>query len=465
MTQLENPAANDESQEIVKIKIDGASCAVNTIQDKHTGRGISLVCPFPALECDMPVTFKGKDGAPSVRGTIHRIGVEDDPESGLPRLRLSIRTHEQRDTVITSPPKELLEDAAEVVREEEQDLEVETPLDLQPAARSADPLTPQRDSWSSLEFDLSEERTGNYEKRRPRGRDTSYLAGASYLSEQNGEDPAWVSCSDLPCAEEIMSRSRSRRRKKLAGAAIWMGMVLSAGVGIYSLDRAGVIDVTDVRSIVSGITVTAAEEPAALVEEIDLGPSEGEVAVENAPIEGKEVEQVAQEEAPAIPQPSAAETEQADAGYAATHEGLHGGVPEETPKADDERGTLEVSKANEKQEVKTAGTAEPNEVTLILPTRWPAEYATAYRVRDPNGVVVDVPGGLVKREGWIESLNDHPMIRSVKALQRETGARFIVYVEGALPRFITTPDGKGVALRLYYESDDSKAADEVAMLR
>jgi hypothetical protein len=107
----------------------------------------------------------------------------------------------------------------------------------------------------------------------------------------------------------------------------------------------------------------------------------------------------------------------------------------------------------------------PDDITILLPTRWRAEYANSYRLRNPNGVVVDVPGGLVRREGWLETGNGHPMIRSVKAVQRETGARFIVFVHGELPRFLTAAKPGGIALRLFRESGDGAgAAEQVAML-
>jgi hypothetical protein len=69
---------------------------------------------------------------------------------------------------------------------------------------------------------------------------------------------------------------------------------------------------------------------------------------------------------------------------------------------------------------------------------------------------------LVKREGWLEEAKSHEMIRSIKSIQRESGARFVVYVNGALPRYMTSPKTGGVFLRLYYEKDVEKAAEVAA---
>jgi hypothetical protein len=57
------------------------------------------------------------------------------------------------------------------------------------------------------------------------------------------------------------------------------------------------------------------------------------------------------------------------------------------------------------------------------------------------------------------------MVRSAKAIQRETGARFIVFVHGdELPRFVTTPATNGVTLRIYYTKDGAEASDQIASL-
>jgi hypothetical protein len=77
--------------------------------------------------------------------------------------------------------------------------------------------------------------------------------------------------------------------------------------------------------------------------------------------------------------------------------------------------------------------------------------------------VVDVPGGLVKREGWLEEGKENPMVRSIKSIQRESGARFIVYVNSELPRFITTPTKTGISLRLYFSSEDTGTSTVAAL--
>ena len=103
-------------------------------------------------------------------------------------------------------------------------------------------------------------------------------------------------------------------------------------------------------------------------------------------------------------------------------------------------------------------------IAFVLPTKWPVEYATSYRLKDPNGIVVDVPGGLVKKEGWLDLEIEHPMLRSVKCIQRETGARFIVYVNGDIPRYATAPKPIGVSVRLYREGEIEELK-QVALLQ
>ena len=67
-----------ESPKVMRLKVMGSSSIVNTIKDQQTARGLTLVCPFPTLEVDIPIEFGDKSDPEMQSGTIHRIGVEDD---------------------------------------------------------------------------------------------------------------------------------------------------------------------------------------------------------------------------------------------------------------------------------------------------------------------------------------------------------------------------------------------------
>ncbi len=402
-----------ESVEVVRLRVDGASSTVNTLRDQQTARGLSLICPFPALEVEIPISFGGGTGDPINRGTIHRIGVEDDPASGLPRLRLSVRANDSRETVVVKPPPlpiataqtdlNLISEDSEMCEDEEK-TEEDQPLDFIRSARFVDDL----EMIEPIEAD-------------------------GYA------DPAWVGCGELPLPGKIGDMAKTRRRRKLTGFAAWVAVLGIAAAGGYVLEKAGVIDLDSVRDHIAGFDMTPAivREPAQV---IDALSSVDEVDVEEFG-EGEDLDILAEigmsqaEPDPLIETVASVEVTS---------------VQSESVK--------EIEKAE-------APAASFDEISFVLPTRWPAEYANAYRLRDPNGVVVDIPGGLVKKEGWLEIGKDYPMIKSVKAVQREIGARYVIFINGELPRFMTAPKTGGILLKLSREiSEGAGATEQIAAL-
>ncbi|MDJ0764388.1 MAG: hypothetical protein QNJ97_15525 [Myxococcota bacterium] len=411
-------AAND----IVRLKIHGAQMAVNTLREQQTRRGVSLICPFPALEMNIPVHYGPKDGA-SQCGTIHRISVEDDPETSLPRLRLSIRTDDGRSTVIAEPPENLIAASTKSMDED------------------ADPDRAIVDEFFSFETKLIDD------------------------DDWAEDDPEWVNCQDVSMPDQSIARAKTRRRYKMVRAMGWAVVVVALGVAGFALHRSGVFGIDEIRSYVAGFSLgdipTSQDSPKArqtdnaahhpMLESRDpaliatpTSPAEAHTpdvpeTIAATPAAAAGAQEAAQSPAPSVALVSAAAPAS--------------DVAENTPLKSDPPGAPA-----------QASDTPKDEVTLLLPTRWPVEYASGYRVRDPNGVVIDVPGGLARREGWIESLAHHPLIRSVKSIQRETGVRFIVYVNGNLPRFMTSPRANGVALRLYYPKDDALQTEQVASI-
>jgi len=72
---------------------------------------------------------------------------------------------------------------------------------------------------------------------------------------------------------------------------------------------------------------------------------------------------------------------------------------------------------------------------VVLPTQWPVNSATSYRLHDPTGIVVDVPGAMAsERARWIDT--SHTRVRSVRVLERDDGVRFIIYLnDEVVPRY------------------------------
>jgi hypothetical protein len=403
--------------DVVRLKVEGSTSAVNTLRDQHTARGMSLVCPFPALEVDIPVRF-GKAEETMAQGTIHRIGVEDDPESGLPRLRLSVRLRETRATVVASPSKSLLDEASRTTHAP--DATAQTDLDILSGSEFEDIHLDDIVEETGLE--LGEVRAdGEVERTLP---DVPPLPAAA--------EPAWVACGEIALPARLGDRERTRRRRRLGSFAAWAFIFGLAAGGVYVLGKAKVVDFGAIRDAIAGFDLSGATAAdGAKLEPIAFVDSTAGLSV--SAVAGK---------------PGGAAT-----GWE-THVDVQTDVAIETPAFDPETEPVlsepqpVPSLAEPPVEAPAVAASAEAEDTITLPTRWPAEYASAYRLRNPNGVVVDVPGALVAREGWIEIGADHPMVRSVKAMQRETGARFVVYVNGELPRFITAPKGNGIALKL-----------------
>jgi hypothetical protein len=235
--------------------------------------------------------------------------------------------------------------------------------------------------------------------------------------------------------------------------------------GGYVAERVGLVDVNTVRSHIAGFSI----------DDMVLGKQEAETSKQD---EVKVATKINTEDF--IPTPeenikpikdSAPEIDQAtqenalDANNEATNPIIVTTSLEQEDNSPDPINEAPMQAQVQESAEASPDTTTPIEANILLPTRWPVEYATAYRVRDPAGVVVDVPGGLVKREGALNYRNQTPLVRSAKAIQRETGARFIIFVHGdELPRFITTPQSNGVSLRLFYTKDEGLASDQIASL-
>jgi len=459
MSNLYEMETSPEPAEVIRLKVDGSSSVVNTLRDQLTARGLSLICPFPALEVEIPVKFACGKEDPSTEGTIHRIGVEDDPETGLPRLRLSVRAHNTRATIIAPPDEVLLGEASRMTAAPE------------PGAETS-PNLPKDESMMPFIGDLLQDED----------LDLSVGPGEAEVEDTErdlgpvpGEpDPAWVGCSDLPLPEKLKGRSTTRRRRQFTGVASWLVVLGLAAGGVYLLDRAGVVDLDNMKEKITGFALAGEGAPAEKGE-VELQDLAGEAAA------SEEVEKVATSETPAGDQIDVVAYEPIEEEFPTSakedlleDEGMErGGIELASSSVEPPIEEIEVENEAEMEmemesiaeiEADSGETASKDDVTLVLPTRWPAQYANAYRLRNPNGVVVDVPGGLVRKEGWLDVGREHPMVRSVKAVQRETGARFVIFVNGELPRFMTAPKTGGVSLRLYREDDPSAATERVAVL-
>jgi hypothetical protein len=90
--------------------------------------------------------------------------------------------------------------------------------------------------------------------------------------------------------------------------------------------------------------------------------------------------------------------------------------------------------------------SDMDRLRVVLPTRWPVREARSYRLHDPTGIVIDVPGGMAaERARWIDTA--HERVRSVRVLEREDGVRFIIYLnDGFVPRYRVGYNRAGVTV-------------------
>lgn len=424
---------NPETERLIRLKIDGASTTVNTVGEQQIGKGLSLICPFPSLEVRIPVRFQGAEKS-EMSGVIHRIGVEDDPQTGLPKLRLAIRTDEGapeshlRETVLN-------DDATAAAA-------------LRAATANTDPMlqrsTPSFDGsfFDILDNPSPECDAGDFSMDADELFTMDDFEDSPVATQLN--EPAWADGSDLPLSVHRSDPLKTRRRQRVVALMAWM-MILGIGAGGATvLGKAGVQPFgTWFQAFFGGIQAPhaigndAAEDALARLNHAEDASDPSESAARDELLDATPVAHVTPES-------------EASAAHSANEDVIAAASEDSAPPAEAVEENIEETR---------------EEVSLTLPTRWPVEYASAYRLRDPNGVVVDIPGGLVRREGWIDAADKHPMIRSIKATQREGGARFIVYINGDLPRFMTAPNATGVELKLSREVTDFPGQTErVALL-
>lgn len=442
-------------ERVVRLKVDGSSTAVNTLRDQQTARGISLVCPFPALEVDIPVRFGQGRNSEMSDGSIHRISVEDDPETGLPRLRLSIRSRDPRTVALgseKSPERTPFQGEPQVS-------EI-GPIQLINIRSIPSPLPDNHVSAPPLPKVIHRESSDeDYPEDQP-------------FSVHGRAEPAWVDCDAIPAPEDFLKDRAERRGYRLAATAgAWLAMLALVVAGGYVMERTGFVDLSKVRSYFTGFSVSNSKANTPVEEgslDLPFASHTEPPSPSSAPSATAPEDSIPQAIGLEIENESWVEINKAEPNSQPLEEATS---PEEQNQNEYEE---ELVKPAESEEAALAATTEEDstpkemgilfsDVTLVLPTRWPVEYASAYRIRDPNGIVVDVPGGLVRREGWLESGTEHPMIRSIKAIQRESGARYIVYVHGTLPRFATSPKTDGVFLRLYHEIEEANSTEQIAM--
>jgi hypothetical protein len=503
-------------REVVKLSLGKGQPMLNVLPVGLEGDTLTLVCPFPVLPLEIPVsvTLPGREDLGPVEATIRRVGVELMGESAIPRFKLHlslgraacpageevpIRVEEVLEASepfavaggeATEPEAEAtehgedeagtvepggadvvaaaLEGAAEVdasvpgvdapdealgaTAAEPEAIDVELPsvmvdvelagvetYDEPGAATAREGQVEDPDRWKLPEGDV------NWSAGSLLGLDlTGEEPDLTWPDELPGTatDPVWTERREAaPVPAGIDERSRRGSRWPVRTAVVLALLVSVFAVG-YVLRAelaaaagpivgeelvAAVLGVAPAR-VEAGARRAAAVTPAAPAAPVAEG-REGDEAGEGASVEATP----ADEPVPGVDASDEAEGEigvvDALAGVGEGSE-LGADLPEGLAPGEIAAASAPAATADEPR-VEVGGA----ELRVVLPTQRPVREARSYRLHDPTGIVVDVPGGVAsERARWIDTA--HERVRSVRVLEREDGVRFIIYLnDPVVPRY------------------------------
>lgn len=470
--------------EVLRLSLGKDQPALNVLSREMTEENLSVECPFPVLKLAVPVqvTLPGQQEQGPVSATIHRIGVIEG-ETGIPRFKLQLALESPTDgatvgsVVIDLEESDAIEEKASfegVVKaieegpedkaseddssfeeddasfdglEEEDEAslddfeeepedeasfhELEETASLDAFDKEIDESTESADNDTEETLDLGASRTDEELDEfnwplSPELEEAEALYGSDGEPSEDAEDtveveedPPWVDGDFEPPVDKpfVQPEEKSRWPVRVAVAA---ALLISVVAVAYVL-RSQIMDA--VSPYLSDGEITLASFGLEGLAE----PAEADLA-ERAPLEPpiEEVHDVleagthavATASEPAQQQPGDGPSSEAEPEAGENVDNLVSGASEEQP----EEGNPLVQDVG-------------GSVRVMLPTQWPVSEARSYRLHDPTGIVVDVPGGMPGRTArWIDTSNDR--VRSVRVLEREDGVRFIIYLNDThVPRY------------------------------
>jgi hypothetical protein len=447
-------------REVVKLSLGEGQRTLNVIPVGLEGETLTLVCPFPVLPLDLPVsvTLPGEEGAGPVSAVIRRVGVEMMGENELPRFKLQLTIDSRagygkdKETLVPivvqaiAPEPEQDDDEEEV--EDDSVEEVETA-----AAEETEERSPSKDDGLGSGFDTIDDSiaTDRAEISWSQGEgfdwpDPAALASDSFAIEPDelsepgdvpldfdDDDPPWVDGDfDLPTTEATPQERSTRWPTRLAVSLAFIISILAMGYVMR-------------QPLIEAIEPVIGEELSLAILGLGVSPADAaRPAID--PLE--EVERatttrvVAEEQEPA--ENAAPANEQLDDALALGEE-----IDEEPLDELDELGNIDETADDESNSADDPSIEQTDDyLRVMLPTRWPVTTASSYRLNDPPGIVVDVPGGMAsERARWIDTSNER--VRSVRVLERQDGVRFVIYLNDEIvPRYRVGYSRGGVTVDL-----------------
>jgi len=390
-------SASDLKENIVKLRFDGEKRSVNCFADEIDKKGMTLLCPFPSLKLDTAVEIQASAGPDNrVRSArLRKVGVRYDQEFDMPRM--------------------------------------------------------------SLRVDMVDENEGG-----------DWITGDIF--EQEEEDPPWMmEQGDILSPEVIMKSLPSKKSRWLNIMISAIAILLAFGFGSWSVLRANILDIDAVHAWITGRDIVRIKSKSsvstmALAEE--ASPVTSETSVKNT-------DPLIEEASAGFPVPYPSRGVPFIKG-SATGSGNLTSNAENSPEAEseeeniDEKSTADQHDLNADEEVyaeNSTGVLSDEEYNsheaedenhgpnIILKTKWPVEYAKTYRLKNPSGVVVEIPGAISPhRDGPIKI--NHPNVSLARVWHVEGGVRYVLYTEGEdLPRYSVDYGPRGVILKIFYEEE------------
>jgi len=241
------------------------------------------------------------------------------------------------------------------------------------------------------------------------------------ITELKDEDPPWsIQAAEFTLPEEYIALKPKKGRHLGSMVFSAVALIVAVCLGGFGLYQARVIDPQGIRAWIEGLDMV--RHQAGLAFKDLMTPAQQPQAIL--------VSRTASVMKPVVKEPLQIKT---------------AGFTLETPVAPEP-----VASENVLAPTDQASASQPVDKgpDILLKTKWPVEYAKAYRLKSPNGVVIDVPGAISPwKDGYVRL--SHPFVKCAKVAHIEGGVRFILYTEGEdLPNFTIGYKAQGVSIRL-----------------
>jgi hypothetical protein len=416
-------------REVVRLSLGAGLPTLNVLPVGLEGDTLTLVCPFPVLPIELPVTvtLPWREGVEPVPAMIRRVSVEMMGDTGLPRFKLRLALDHPEGAA------EAFGDAAdeggEGPAEEESPPPVETaseaPGDVVEAVEperapgtvfEPDAFKKVSDadmSWTSGDFFQSRAKERSGAALTAEGTDRSVRRWADLPEAEVEIDPPWAAVPDAKAVGEVLDSAARRRRRWPVRLAVTVGLLVSViAVGYVMREQIAAAASPWIGEELTLASLGLPQRPAL------RAPAARAVAVPTASTEAPASAAPAAAAETDLIEPAAADPTEAEPAIGAALEAVGADEAAASPPAPD-----------------PSVVEGDDQLRVVLPTRWPVTEARSYRLNNPSGIVVDVPGGAAsERARWIETA--HERIRSVRVLEREDGVRFIIYLnDEVVPRY------------------------------